>query len=248
VATPVGRAGRLLAGAALSSTSASVLRTYPDLPVAGVSQPEFVPVSPSTPAPPRSAPPPSAVGAGAPGLRVRFSSGVAEIPAGAPAVLLPDDAILRWRATAEPPPGPRVPLGTLAPGDPVAVGLGVGPDLSWDQGVVVGRIVRPADAERWIVDGDLRDYSSPEDAEREHGALARGEPAPAPESSSPPADDIPLGDPLTRDELAAALGCDPAEVEACAAALPRATYQRLVSRAFAARPNPGFAPPDRTRG
>jgi hypothetical protein len=40
---------------------------------------------------------------------------------------------------------------------------------------------------------------------------------------------------LTRDELAAALGCDPSQVEACAAALPRAAYMRLVSRAIAAR-------------
>lgn len=197
---------------------------------------------------PSSDPPPLDVPiSSAPGVRVRFSSGIAELPADTQAVCLPDDAILRWRATAVPPQGPRVLLASISPGDAVAVGLGAGAGLAWDEGVVLGRVVRQVGPERWGVDGDVRDYGSPEEAEREHGALERGEPAPPPPSAPAAAETIPLGDPLTRDELAAALGCEPADVEACAAALPRGTYQRLVSRAFAARSDPGVAPPERSR-
>jgi hypothetical protein len=161
-------------------------------------------------------------------VRVRFASGIAELPPDTPAVLLPDGAILRWRAEPSRPPGSPGPLSALAPGDPVSVGRGA----AWEQGVVLGRVIRPAGPERWIVDGDVRDYTCPDDAEREHGPLDRGDPLPP---APPPRDEIPLGDPLTRDQLAAALGCDPAQVEACAAALPRAAYLRLVSRAIAAR-------------
>ncbi|WP_437967620.1 hypothetical protein WMF04_50165 [Sorangium sp. So ce260] len=132
-------------------------------------------------------------GSGAPVRRVRFARGVSELPGDQAVVVLPDDAILRWR------PAPRRPDGAPSRLAEVAVGAAIAVEHGgiWDEGLVLGRVVRPARAGGFRVDGDVEDYPSIADAERAHGPLEAGEPREPPARAGDPA--FELGEPIGRD-------------------------------------------------
>ncbi|AUX38425.1 MULTISPECIES: hypothetical protein [Sorangium] len=87
---------------------------------------------------------------GAPGCRVRFALGVSELPGEHAVVVLHEDAILRWRPTPKRPDGAPARLAEVAVGAAIAVEHGG----IWDEGLVLGRVVRPARAGGFRVDGD----------------------------------------------------------------------------------------------
>ncbi|WP_437335059.1 hypothetical protein [Sorangium sp. So ce394] len=132
-------------------------------------------------------------GAGAPGRRVRFARGVSELPGDLPVVVLHEDAILRWRPTPRRPDGAPARLSDVAVGAAIAVEHGG----IWDEGLVLGRVVRPARAGGFRVDGDVEHYPSVVDAERAHGPLEPGEPQELPAAAGDPA--FELGEPIGRD-------------------------------------------------
>ncbi|AGP42250.1 hypothetical protein [Sorangium cellulosum] len=132
-------------------------------------------------------------GAGAPGRRVRFARGVSELPGDLPVVVLHEDAILRWRPTPRRPDGAPARLTEVAVGAAIAVEHGG----IWDEGLVLGRVVRPARAGAFRVDGDVEHYPSVADAERAHGPLEPGEPQEVPAAAGDPA--FELGEPIGRD-------------------------------------------------
>ncbi|WP_438007077.1 hypothetical protein WME89_52605 [Sorangium sp. So ce321] len=132
-------------------------------------------------------------GAGAPGRRVRFARGVSELPGDHAVVVLHEDTILRWR------PAPSRPEGALARLCEVAVGAAIAVEHGgyWDEGLVLGRVVRPARAGGFRVDGDVEHYPSIAEAERAHGPLEAGDPQDPPARTGDPA--FELGEPLGRD-------------------------------------------------
>ncbi|WP_437724485.1 hypothetical protein [Sorangium sp. So ce861] len=134
-----------------------------------------------------------AAGAGAPGRRVRFARGVSELPGDLPVVVLHEDVILRWRPTPKRPDGALSPLSEVAVGSAIAVEHGG----IWDEGLVLGRVVRPARAGGFRVDGDVEHYPSVAEAERAHGPLEPGEPQELPAAVGDPA--FELGEPIGRD-------------------------------------------------
>ncbi|WP_437570519.1 hypothetical protein [Sorangium sp. So ce542] len=131
---------------------------------------------------------------GAPGRRVRFARGVSELPGDLPVVVLHEDAILRWRPTPRRPDGAPARLSEVAVGAAIAVEHGG----IWDEGLVLGRVVRPARAGGFRVDGDVEHYPSVAEAERAHGPLEPGEPQDLPATTvGDPA--FELGEPIGRD-------------------------------------------------
>ncbi|AUX27701.1 hypothetical protein SOCEGT47_082990 [Sorangium cellulosum] len=131
--------------------------------------------------------------AGAPGRRVRFALGISELPGNRAVVVLHEDAFLRWRPT------PRRPDGALSRLDGVAIGAAIAVEHGgiWDEGIVVDRVVRPARAGGFQVDGDVERYPSIAEAEQAHGPLEVGEPREEPSWPGAPA--IELGEPIGRD-------------------------------------------------
>ncbi|WP_433932403.1 hypothetical protein AB3662_47715 [Sorangium cellulosum] len=131
--------------------------------------------------------------AGAPGRRVRFARGVSELPGELAVVVLHEDTILRWR------PAPNRPDGALARLSEVAVGAAIAVEHggTWDEGLVLGRVVRPARAGGFRVDGDVEHYPSIAEAERAHGPLEAGDPQEPPARTADPA--FELGEPIGRD-------------------------------------------------
>ncbi|XYH98037.1 hypothetical protein ACMHYB_61575 [Sorangium sp. So ce1128] len=132
-------------------------------------------------------------GAGAPARRVRFALGVSELPGDRAVVVLHEDAILRWRPTSRRPDGAPARLSEVAVGAAIAVEHGG----IWDEGLVLGRVVRPARAGGFRVDGDVEHYPSVAEAERAHGPLEAGAPLDVPATTGDPA--FELGDPIGRD-------------------------------------------------
>ncbi|WP_437998503.1 hypothetical protein WMF26_50130 [Sorangium sp. So ce185] len=131
--------------------------------------------------------------AGAPGCRVRFALGVSELPGERAVVVLHVDAILRWRPSPTRPDGAPARLSDVAVGAAIAVEHGG----IWDEGLVLGRVVRPARAGGFRVDGDVELYPSIAEAERAHGPLEPGEPRELPAGDGDPA--FELGEPIGRD-------------------------------------------------
>ncbi|WP_438017410.1 hypothetical protein WMF18_42725 [Sorangium sp. So ce315] len=132
-------------------------------------------------------------GSGAPGRRVRFARGVSELPGDHAVVVLHEDTILRWRPT------PSRPDGALSRLAEVAVGAAIAVEHAgfWDEGLVLGRVVRPARAGGFQVDGDVERYPSIAEAERAHGPLEAGDPREPPARTGDPA--FELGEPIGRD-------------------------------------------------
>ncbi len=130
---------------------------------------------------------------GAPGCRVRLARGVTELPGDQAVVVLHEDAFLRWRPTPERPEGAPSRLAEVTVGAAIAVEHGG----IWDEGLVLGRVVRPARAGGFRVDGDVEGYPSVADAERAHGPLEAGEPQEPPARAGDPA--FELGEPIGRD-------------------------------------------------
>ncbi|MGK3968136.1 hypothetical protein WMF38_28715 [Sorangium sp. So ce118] len=131
-------------------------------------------------------------GAG-PGRRVRFALGVSELSGDRAVVVLHDDTILRWRPTPRRSDGAPARLSEVAVGAAIAVEHGG----IWDEGLVLGRVVRPAREGGFRVDGDVERYPSVAEAERAHGPLEAGEPHDAPAATGDPA--FELGEPMGRD-------------------------------------------------
>ncbi|WP_434044735.1 MULTISPECIES: hypothetical protein [Sorangium] len=131
--------------------------------------------------------------AGAPGRRVRFARGVSELPGELAVVVLHEDTILRWRPTPNRPEGAPARLSEVAVGAAIAVEHGG----TWDEGLVLGRVVRPARAGGFRVDGDVERYPSLAEAERAHGPLEPGDPQEPPATTGDPA--FELGEPMGRD-------------------------------------------------
>ncbi|XXX76988.1 hypothetical protein WMF30_56005 [Sorangium sp. So ce134] len=134
-----------------------------------------------------------AEGAVAAGRRVRFARDVSELPGDRAVVVLHEDAILRWRPMPKRPDGAPSRLSEVAVGAAIAVEHGG----IWDEGIVLGRVVRPAGAGGFRVDGDVEHYPSIADAERAHGPLEVGEPQEPPARGGDPA--FELGEPIGRD-------------------------------------------------
>lgn len=132
-------------------------------------------------------------GSGVPGCRVRLALGVSELPGDRAVVVLHEDVILRWRPT------PKRPEGALARLSEVAVGAAIAIEHRgiWDEGLVLGRVVRPAGDGGFRVDGDVERYPSIADAEHAHGPLEAGEPQAPPARTGEPA--FELGEPIGRD-------------------------------------------------
>ncbi|WP_437914239.1 hypothetical protein WME73_50075 [Sorangium sp. So ce302] len=132
-------------------------------------------------------------GSGAPGHRVRFALGISELPGERAVVVLHEDTILRWRPT------PKRPDGALSRLSEVAVGAAIAVEHRgiWDEGLVLGRVVRPAREGGFQVDGDVERYPSIADAEHAHGPLEAGEPQAPPARTGEPA--FELGEPIGRD-------------------------------------------------
>ncbi|WP_437589938.1 hypothetical protein [Sorangium sp. So ce1000] len=132
-------------------------------------------------------------GSGVPGCRVRFALGVSELPGDRAVVVLHDDAILRWRPT------PKRPDGALSRLSEVAVGAAIAVEHHgiWDEGLVLGRVVRPACDGGFRVDGDVERYRSIAEAEGAHGPLEAGEPEAPPARTGEPV--FELGEPIGRD-------------------------------------------------
>ncbi|WP_437288024.1 hypothetical protein [Sorangium sp. So ce406] len=131
--------------------------------------------------------------AGAAGRRVRFARGVSELPGERAVVVLHEDMILRWRPTPDRPDGALARLSEVAVGAAIAVEHGG----TWDEGLVLGRVVRPARAGGFRVDGDVEHYPSIAEAERAHGPLEAGDPQEPPARTADPA--FELGEPIGRD-------------------------------------------------
>ncbi|WP_437306724.1 hypothetical protein [Sorangium sp. So ce388] len=131
--------------------------------------------------------------AGAPGRRVRFARGVSELPGNHAVVVLHEDTFLRWRPAPSRPDGPLTRLSEVPVGAAIAVEHGG----YWDEGLVLGRVVRPARAGSFRVDGDVELYPSVAEAERAHGPLEAGDPHDAPAATGDPA--FELGEPIGRD-------------------------------------------------
>ncbi|KYF63299.1 hypothetical protein [Sorangium cellulosum] len=131
--------------------------------------------------------------AGAAGRRVRFARGVSEMPGERAVVVLHEDTILRWRPTPDPPAGALARLSEVAVGAAIAVEHGG----TWDEGLVLGRVVRPARAGGFRVDGDVERYPSIAEAERAHGPLEAGDPQEPPARNGDPV--FELGEPMGRD-------------------------------------------------
>ncbi|WP_437530225.1 hypothetical protein WME79_49315 [Sorangium sp. So ce726] len=132
-------------------------------------------------------------GSGAPGHRVRFALGISELPGERAVVVLHEDTILRWRPTSKRPDGALSWLGDVSAGAAIAVEHGG----IWEEGIVLGRVVRPARAGGWTVDGDVEHYPSIAEAEQAHGPLEVGEPREEPSRTGASA--IELGEPIGRD-------------------------------------------------
>ncbi|WP_437958058.1 hypothetical protein WME76_43430 [Sorangium sp. So ce119] len=132
-------------------------------------------------------------GSGAPGRRVRFARGVSELPGDLALVVLHEDMILRWRPTPNRPEGALARLSEVAVGAAIAVEHGG----TWEEGLVLGRVVRPARAGGFRVDGDVEHYPSIAEAERVHGPLEPGDPQEPPARTGDPA--FELGEPMGRD-------------------------------------------------
>ncbi|WP_437689411.1 hypothetical protein [Sorangium sp. So ce176] len=130
---------------------------------------------------------------GAPGCRVRFARGVSELHGDHAVVVLHEDTILRWRPTPSRPDGAFSRLSEVVVGAAIAVEHGG----TWDEGLVLGRVVRPARAGGFRVDGDVERYPSIAEAERAHGPLDAGDPEEPSERTGDPA--FELGEPLGRD-------------------------------------------------
>ncbi|WP_437734140.1 hypothetical protein [Sorangium sp. So ce1335] len=131
--------------------------------------------------------------AGAPGCRVRFARGISELSGDHAVVVLPEDTILRWRPTPSRPDGALSRLSEVAVGAAIAVEHGG----YWDEGLALGRVVRPARGGGFRVDGDVEHYPSIAEAERAHGPLEAGEPQEPPARAGDPA--FELGEPIGRD-------------------------------------------------
>ncbi|WP_437833445.1 hypothetical protein [Sorangium sp. So ce1153] len=131
--------------------------------------------------------------AGVPGRRVRFARGVSELPGDHAVVVLHEDTFMRWRPTPSRPDGPLTRLSEVAVGAAIAVEHGG----IWDEGLVLGRVVRPARAGSFRVDGDVELYPSVVEAERAHGPLEAGDPQEPPARTGDPA--FELGEPIGRD-------------------------------------------------
>ncbi|WP_438026243.1 hypothetical protein [Sorangium sp. So ce233] len=131
--------------------------------------------------------------AGAPGRRVRLARGISELPGDRAVVVLHEDTILRWRPTPDPPDGALARLSEVAVGAAIAVEHGG----TWDEGLVLGRVVRPARGGGFRVDGDVEHYPSIDEAERAHGPLEPGDPREPPARTGDPA--FELGEPIGRD-------------------------------------------------
>ncbi|WP_437755880.1 hypothetical protein [Sorangium sp. So ce1389] len=132
-------------------------------------------------------------GAGTPGRRIRFARGVSELPGDHAVVVLHEDMILRWRPTPNRPDGAHTRLSEVAVGAAIAVEHGG----YWDEGLVLGRVVRPARAGGFRVDGDVERYPSVVEAERAHGPLEAGDPQELLARTGDPA--FELGEPIGRD-------------------------------------------------
>ncbi|WP_437876592.1 hypothetical protein [Sorangium sp. So ce513] len=108
-------------------------------------------------------------------------------------VVLHEDTFLRWRPTPSRPDGVLSRLAEVAVGAAIAVEHGG----YWDEGLVLGRVVRPARAGGFQVDGDVERYPSIAEAEQAHGPLDAGDPQEPPARTGDPA--FELGEPMGRD-------------------------------------------------
>ncbi|WP_234023232.1 hypothetical protein [Sorangium cellulosum] len=127
------------------------------------------------------------------GLRVRFARGVGELPGDSLVFVLDEEAILRWRPSAKQPDGVLSRLDLVTLGASIAVEHGG----IWEEGIVLGRVVRQVSAGGWKVDGDVERYGSVAEAEEAHGPLEVGEPREEPAWAG--ASMFELGEPIGRD-------------------------------------------------